>query len=181
MQADDKDLLRARHRASLPAPPPRRTAQDFDYYLLALTWTPSWCAAEGARGTEQCDPARDLGFTLHGLWPQYEDGLAGVLRPPTARDPSRRETGGDGRHHGLGRARLVPVEQARALHRPFGRPTISRAARQAFDGARPAARAPTGATTAAAVEAAFLAANPVLAPEAVSSPAATGGRRCGSA
>ena len=43
-------------------------AGDFDYWLLALTWTPSWCAAEGAWDERQCQ--RGLGFTLHGLWPQ---------------------------------------------------------------------------------------------------------------
>ena len=45
-----------------------------DYYVLALSWQPSWCAAEGDdRGAPGC--AREgLGWTLHGLWPQYEDG-----------------------------------------------------------------------------------------------------------
>jgi ribonuclease I len=46
--------------AALPA-----SAQDFDYYLLTRAWTPSWCLAGGG-DSEQCDPLRDLGFTLHG-------------------------------------------------------------------------------------------------------------------
>ena len=59
--------------ALLAASPPR--AEDFDYYVLALSWSPTWCAGDpGRRSSEQCDPARDLGFTLHGLWPQYERG-----------------------------------------------------------------------------------------------------------
>ena len=67
-------------------------AQDFDYYLLALSWTPSFCAAEGdARASHQCEPGRGLGFTLHGLWPQYEDGWPEFC-DSEARDPSRRET-----------------------------------------------------------------------------------------
>ncbi|MCV6597359.1 MAG: ribonuclease T2 [Mangrovicoccus sp.] len=50
-------------------------AGRFDYYVLALSWSPNWCAREGdARDAEQCDPARDLGWVLHGLWPQYERG-----------------------------------------------------------------------------------------------------------
>ena len=55
--------------ALLAATPLR--AQDFDYYVLDLSWSPTWCAGDpDRRSSEQCDPARDLGFTLHGLWPQ---------------------------------------------------------------------------------------------------------------
>ncbi|MEO1549663.1 MAG: ribonuclease T2 [Pseudomonadota bacterium] len=72
-------------------------AQDragaFDYYVLALSWTPSWCAIEGdARGSDQCDARHDHGFTLHGLWPQYETGYPQDCRS-AERDPSRRQTG----------------------------------------------------------------------------------------
>ena len=70
-------------------------AQDFDYYLLALSWTPSYCAAEGAtRDREQCDPARGLGFAVHGLWPQYDEGGWPEFCHAAVRDPSQRETGG---------------------------------------------------------------------------------------
>ena len=65
-------------------------AQDFDYYLLALTWTPSWCADQD-EDEGQCDPRRDLGFTLHGLWPQYEEGWPQDC-PATVEDPTRRQT-----------------------------------------------------------------------------------------
>lgn len=46
----------------------------FDYYILALTWRPAFCAAEGpdAPFCGQEEPAPLL--TLHGLWPQYERG-----------------------------------------------------------------------------------------------------------
>jgi ribonuclease T2 len=43
------------------------------------------------RAVPQCDPARDLGWVLHGLWPQYEDGWPSDCRT-TDRDPTRRET-----------------------------------------------------------------------------------------
>lgn len=67
-------------------------AGDFDYYVLALSWTPSWCALEGdARGSGQCAANRGFGFTLHGLWPQYEDGWPSFCRT-TARDPGRAQT-----------------------------------------------------------------------------------------
>ena len=64
-------------------------AGDFDHYVLALSWTPSWCAAEGAaRGAERCGRAGQ-GWTLHGLWPQHEEGwpsdCATAHAPPTRR------------------------------------------------------------------------------------------------
>jgi len=68
-------------------------AGEFDYYVLSLSWTPSWCALEGdARGSSQCDAGQGFGFTLHGLWPQYEAGWPSFC-PTTARPPSRAETG----------------------------------------------------------------------------------------
>ena len=75
--------------AVLPAAGADR-AGDFDYWLLALTWTPSWCAEEGAWDEPQCQ--RGLGFTLHGLWPQHAEGGWPEYCDTDARDPSRRET-----------------------------------------------------------------------------------------
>lgn len=48
----------------------------FDFYVLALSWSPSYCEGEGrARDRDgQCRPGRGLGFVVHGLWPQYERG-----------------------------------------------------------------------------------------------------------
>lgn len=67
-------------------------AGAFDYYVLALSWNAAWCEAEGvARGAPQCDPDRDIGFVLHGLWPQHETGWPEFCRSPH-RDPSRAET-----------------------------------------------------------------------------------------
>jgi ribonuclease T2 len=67
-------------------------AGGFDYFVMALSWSPNWCALEGdARNAEQCDPRHDHGFTLHGLWPQYENGWPSFCRT-TARDPSRAQS-----------------------------------------------------------------------------------------
>ncbi|NNM71052.1 ribonuclease T2 family protein [Enterovirga aerilata] len=58
---------------------------DFDFYVLALSWSPAFCEATGAaRGSRQCDPGRRLGFVVHGLWPQYERGYPTECdsRPP---------------------------------------------------------------------------------------------------
>lgn len=50
-------------------------AGKFDYYVLALSWSPSFCASEGkARRSPQCSSTRPYAFVLHGLWPQYEKG-----------------------------------------------------------------------------------------------------------
>jgi len=65
-------------------------AGDFDYWVLALSWSPNWCALEGdARDSEQCD-AR-FGWVVHGLWPQYEEGWPSYC-PTNARYPSRSQT-----------------------------------------------------------------------------------------
>ena len=47
----------------------------FDYYVLALSWSPSYCEAEGEDANrQQCDSGRPYGFIVHGLWPQFERG-----------------------------------------------------------------------------------------------------------
>ncbi len=61
---------------------------EFDYYILSLSWSPTWCAIEGDnRNSPQCDASRDLGWVLHGLWPQYHRGwpdhCQSPQRPPT--------------------------------------------------------------------------------------------------
>jgi len=68
-------------------------AGEFDYYVLSLSWTPTWCAIEGdGRGSPQCDAGQGYGFTLHGLWPQYEAGWPSFC-PTTESNPSRAMTG----------------------------------------------------------------------------------------
>lgn len=77
---------------ALPAHAEDDAAGDFDYYVMALTWSPNWCALTGdARADDQCDARHAHGFTLHGLWPQYETGYPAGCRT-AQRDPSRAET-----------------------------------------------------------------------------------------
>jgi ribonuclease T2 len=62
-----------------------------DYYLLAISWVPSWCEAEGdARDAASCET--DSGWQVHGLWPQYAEGGWPEYCDSDARDPSRAET-----------------------------------------------------------------------------------------
>ncbi len=67
-------------------------AGDFDYYVLALSWSPTWCALEGdQRNSPQCEASKDFGWVLHGLWPQHENGWPSYC-PTNARNPSRADT-----------------------------------------------------------------------------------------
>jgi ribonuclease T2 len=59
--------------------PASSTAQNqpgaFDYYVLVLSWMPTYCRSEGRnRRDGQCDTHKSHAFLLHGLWPQYEKG-----------------------------------------------------------------------------------------------------------
>ncbi|MBB6469965.1 ribonuclease T2 family protein [Aminobacter carboxidus] len=50
--------------------------EGFDFYVLALSWSPSYCEAEGEQANgQQCRAGRPYGFVVHGLWPQYERGF----------------------------------------------------------------------------------------------------------
>lgn len=47
----------------------------FDYYVLVLGWSPTYCIIEGRlRRDTQCDAETPHDFVLHGLWPQYDRG-----------------------------------------------------------------------------------------------------------
>lgn len=60
---------------------------EFDFYVLALSWSPSFCEATAERGREskeQCGP-RPFSFVVHGLWPQYEKGFPEYCQVPAPR------------------------------------------------------------------------------------------------
>lgn len=47
----------------------------FDYFVLALSWSPTFCASDAGRNdSSQCSPGRRFAFVVHGLWPQYLSG-----------------------------------------------------------------------------------------------------------
>jgi ribonuclease T2 len=60
---------------------------QFDFYVLALSWSPSYCEVNAERGrqaAEQCG-ARPYSFVVHGLWPQYENGFPEFCQVPAPR------------------------------------------------------------------------------------------------
>lgn len=47
----------------------------FDYYLLSMSWAPDFCDRAGVQqDPRECGPGRRLGFVVHGLWPQQDNG-----------------------------------------------------------------------------------------------------------
>jgi len=62
----------------------------FDFYVLTLSWSPSFCEASAERsrtGTsqrEQCGD-RPFSFVVHGLWPQYDKGFPEYCQQPAPR------------------------------------------------------------------------------------------------
>ncbi len=53
--------------------PGRTDKSNFDFYVLSLSWSPTWCRNNpDQRGSRQCSD--DHGFVVHGLWPQNESG-----------------------------------------------------------------------------------------------------------
>ena len=140
-----------------------------DAYVLALSWQPSWCAVEGdAREAPGC-AEEGLGWTLHGLWPQYERGWPSWC--PTERSgPSRAEAAAmadvmgsptlalyQWRKHGTcsGLAGADYLALSRLAYERIVRPPILRQV------AEPLRIAPS------VVEAAFLEVNPALEPDGV--------------
>jgi ribonuclease T2 len=63
---------------------------QFDFYVLSLSWSPSFCEAASERGRSgrsqqiQCG-GRPYSFVVHGLWPQYERGFPNYCQQPSPR------------------------------------------------------------------------------------------------
>jgi ribonuclease T2 len=68
----------------------QNAAGAFDFYVLALSWSPSFCAASQERNPDrapqqpQCGD-RPFSFVVHGLWPQYEKGFPEYCQQPSPR------------------------------------------------------------------------------------------------
>ena len=67
---------------------PDRPGQ-FDFLVLVLSWSPSFCAEAAERGSDripsmQCG-SRPYSFVVHGLWPQFERGFPQYCQIPPPR------------------------------------------------------------------------------------------------
>lgn len=61
--------------ATLPEPSPSAKIQNYDFLILSLSWSPTYCASNAKRAeTVQCRNPANRGFVVHGLWPQARDG-----------------------------------------------------------------------------------------------------------
>ncbi|MCZ0737395.1 ribonuclease T2 [Phreatobacter sp. AB_2022a] len=60
------------------------TPGEFDFYVLALSWSPSFCEAQGERSSRsmQCAGDRPFSFVVHGLWPQFTRGFPEYCQVP---------------------------------------------------------------------------------------------------
>jgi ribonuclease T2 len=102
-QAQAQPQARAQVQASVQAPAPgqgqvQTQVQDqrqnapgqFDFYVLSLSWSPSFCdavterSAESAARQPECGDRR-FAFVVHGLWPQYERGFPEFCQNPAPR------------------------------------------------------------------------------------------------
>jgi ribonuclease T2 len=60
-----------------------RSEGTFDYYMLALSWAPDFCARPDVQKNErECGVSRHNAFVVHGLWPQAETGRSPELCAP---------------------------------------------------------------------------------------------------
>lgn len=82
-------LMLALLATAWPKTPPKAVRRPssgvFDYYVLDLSWAPSFCASQGAMAQEEykeCVPSEHYAFVVHGLWPALDQS---DVRPcPTA-------------------------------------------------------------------------------------------------
>src|SRR5690349_8550604 len=59
---------------------------QFDFYVLSLSWSPSFCDAGGDRSRRQPECGeRPYSFVVHGLWPQYDKGFPEFCQVPAPR------------------------------------------------------------------------------------------------
>ena len=57
----------------------------FDFYVLSLSWSPSFCEQAGERAPARQCGERSYSFVVHGLWPQYEKGFPEFCQNPAPR------------------------------------------------------------------------------------------------
>ncbi len=109
-------------------------AGKFDYYVLALSWSPGWCTLKGdARNAPECRAGAGRGFVLHGLWPEYSAGGWPEHCPTSLPPPARRLA--EGMADIMPSAALARYQWAKhGVCSGLPAPEYFAAARQAFEG-----------------------------------------------
>ncbi len=139
---------------------------DFDFYVFSLSWSPGFCDLGGAeKAPDQCHSGANLGFVVHGLWPQdaqgYPSDCGGVTSPSWLVLESTRGLYPDiglaryeWRKHGTcsGKSPAAYFADVRRAHDLVAIPPMFQNAQSEQD------------TTALDIERAFIAANPRLRP-----------------
>lgn len=143
------------------------TAASFDYWILALSWSPEYCASGEARpASRQCSRPRE--FIVHGLWPQFERGHPAFCHTQTRVSERTADR----------LAELVPDRglvfhqwkkhgSCSGLSAPDYFAQMERAARSIQVPSQALQAAGATRATRDALERAFIAANPELSPEAI--------------
>lgn len=143
----------------------------FDFYVLALSWSPGYCRSLGDRADrEQCTASPAFDWIVHGLWPQFERGYPEFCAPGTGQrvphalaNTVKDITPSDGliqhqwRKHGSCSG-LEPDDYftvTRAAFEQIARPDIDGTQTQSFS------------ATHQEIERAFLSANPDIPPDAI--------------
>ena len=147
--------------AAVPARalPEAAEAGSFDYYVLALSWSPTFCASHPA---DQAECGQRRGFVVHGLWPHYAGGGgpehcgadaldAQALERARPAMPDERLIRHEWVVHGSCSG-LSPYDYFDTMIHAVARPSIP----SEFDGSRPRA------LTAPQIVAAFVKANPSM-------------------
>ena len=57
----------------------------FDYYLLSLSWSPSFCETSRSGDNQLQCGSRPYSFVVHGLWPQFDKGFPEACQVPPPR------------------------------------------------------------------------------------------------
>lgn len=148
---------------------------QFDSYVLALSWSPTYCLSEKA-SPAQCRTGRPHGFVVHGLWPHMEGDSPGFCQspPPYVPEPvitammdlmpSKGLILHEWRRHGTCSG-LTPEGYFDTVRAAAGKVNVPQALRAPTDALR---------MTTAEVEAAFLEANPGLTPDMIGVDCASG-------
>jgi ribonuclease T2 len=155
--------------AAQPADP--SGSNRFDFYVLSLSWSPSYCAAAGRKANKyQCGKHPAYGFIVHGLWPQYEHGYPKDCRSDAERKvPRERMNALSDLMPGYGL--IIHEWRTHGMCTGLSQEVYFATLRKAYESVEMPSgftRNESGGVKPSDVEAAFIAANPGMPPDGIS-------------